>query len=86
VRREVLAAAVAAVAEEVGQRAHHRGLGGAVEPDLQHHAAGGELLGMVAREVDVADDPRTLEVGHRDGRVRVEGVEVRVTVIAPAAV
>ena len=85
-RREVLGRAVAAVAEEVGQRAVHGGLLGLVEPDLEHHAPGRQFPGVVAGEVDGADDPRSDEIGHGHPLPRVQGGEVLVPIVRPARV
>jgi len=85
-RGEVRALAVAAVPEEIGERADHGRLPGVVEPDLQHHAAGGKLLGVVPGGMDAADDPRAFQIGHGHPLLCVEFLQVRVPVVGPARV
>ena len=78
--------AAASVAKEISQRTHHGRRLRPVEVDLQYHAAGGESLVLVPRNMQVADDARPLQIGHGHSAVGVQRRQLRIPVIFPAGV
>ena len=85
-RAEVHALAVAAVAEEVGQRAHDRRFRRLVEGDLQDDAPRVQVRILMTSGVDVADDPRPWEVCHDHSPARIQQRQFAVPVVLPARV
>ena len=85
-RREIHTSATATVAKEISQRTHYGRRLRTVEVDLQDHAPRGKLLVLVPRNMQVANDARSLQVGHGHSAVSVQRRQLRIPVIFPAGV